>query len=37
MNLTGSTILSRFAHISVVAASIVAIVSVVVTDTPRGF
>jgi hypothetical protein len=38
MNLNGTTISSRFAHVSVVAVSVVAAVSVsVVTDAPRGF
>jgi len=36
MNLAGTTILSRSAHISVAVASVVAVVSVV-TDAPRGF
>jgi len=36
MNLAGTTILPRNAHISVVVASVVAAVSVV-TDAPRGF
>jgi hypothetical protein len=38
MNLHGSTISSRFAHVSVVAVSVAAAVVVsVVTDAPRGF
>jgi hypothetical protein len=38
MNLDGTTLSSRFAHLSVVAVSVVAVVSVsVVTDAPRGF
>jgi len=38
MNLSGPTNSSRFAHVSVVAVSVVAVISVsVVTDAPRGF
>jgi hypothetical protein len=38
MNLNGITISSHLAHVSVVAASIVAVVvASVVTDAPRGF
>jgi hypothetical protein len=37
MNLHGSTLPSAFAHASVVAASVVAVVVSVVTDAPRGF
>jgi len=37
MNLSGTTKTSRLAHLSVVVASVVAVVASVVTDAPRGF